>query len=215
MRQTSRDGQLKRSPAAPAAGANDRIRRLLVAAVAGAVAVVALGSTISYAAPPGAPTRGDAEGIFQAFFTGGAAIRAHNHLAEGVPGVPGETTPDGARIYPGLDDLEYCDQGWHVVLLGYFDDPAFFGGNQELFDYLSAVDIRFVLDGVPLQTERTAIKRLTHFDPAFGEKAFAVGFGAFLAPGALSVGTHQLQTIIRDPVFGDFEFTTAFTVVSC
>ena len=182
----------------------------------GAVVLLASGSTISYAASAGGPTRGDAQGIFQAFFTGGSAIRAHNHLAEGVPGVPGETTPDGARIYPGLDDLEYCEQGWHVVLLGYFDDPAFFvGGNKKLFAFLSAVDIRFSLDGVPLDTERTAIKRLAHTDPAFIEEAFAVAFGALLAPGALSVGTHELRTFIHDPLFGDGDFVTPFTVVSC
>jgi len=187
----------------------------VVAAVAGAVAVAALGSTTAYAASPGAPTRGDAEGIFQAFFTGGSAIRTHNHLAGGAPGVPGETTPDGARIYPLLNDLVYCEQGWHVILLGIFDDPAFYaGGNRELFDFLSAFDLRFVLDGVPLETERTAIKRLAHTDPAFVEEGFAVAFGAFLPPGALSVGAHELQTIIIHPVFGE-EFTTPFTVVSC
>jgi hypothetical protein len=179
------------------------------------VAAVALGSTISYAAPPGAPTRGAAQGVFEAFFTGGSAIRAHNHLAEGVPGVPGDPTPGGARIYPGADGFEYCQQGWHVILLGYFDDPAFFGGNKELFDFLSAVDIRFVLDGVPLETERTAIKRFSHPDPTFSEQAFAVGFAAFLPPGALSLGTHQVQTIIHDPVFGDFDFTVGFTVIPC
>ena len=186
------------------------IRRLLVVTLAGAVALCALGSARSYAASPGAPTRGDARGVFQAFFTGGSAIRAHNHLAEGVPGKLYD-----ARIYPGLDDLEYCDRGWHVILLGYFDDPAFFGGNRGLFDFLSATDLRFVLDGVPLETERTAIKRLTHPDPAFLDRGFAVGFGAFLAPGALSVGAHQVQTIGHDPLFGDFDFTTPFTVVSC
>ena len=162
-----------------------------------------------------APTRGDARGIFQAFFTGGSAIRAHNHLAEGVPGVPGETTPDGARIYPLLDDLVYCEAGWHVVVLGVFDDPAFFGGNRGLFDYLSAIDVRFELDGVPLPTERTAIKRVAHTDPAFIEKAFIVGFGAFLPPGTLSVGTHELHTFQQDPVYGDYDFVTPFKVVSC
>ena len=214
MRQTSRDGQPRRSLAAATASVGDGIRRFVVTAVA-AVILVAVGSTSSYAASPGAPTRGDAQGIFQAFFSGGSAIRAHNHLAEGVPGVPGETTPDGARIYPLLDDLEYCEQGWHVILLGAFGDPAFFGGNKELFDWLSAIDIRFVLDGVPLQTERTAIKRIAHTDPAFVEEAFVVGFGAFLPPGTLSVGTHELRTFIHDPVFGDEDFATPFTVVSC
>ena len=192
-----------------------RIRRLLVPALVCAVAVVALGSSITSAAAPGGPTRGEAQGVFQAFFTGGSAIRAHNPSAEGVPGVPGETTPDGARIYPGLEGLEYCAPGWHVILLGLFDDPALFGGNKELFDYLSSVDLRFVLDGVPLETKRTAIKRIAHPDPAFIDEAFVVGFGAFLPPGTLSVGTHQVQTIIHDPVFGDFDFTTGFTVVPC
>jgi hypothetical protein len=196
--------------------AHDGIRRLLVAVVASTVAVVALGSTIAYAASPGGPTRGDAQGVFQAFLTGGSAIRAHNQLAEGVPGVPGGTTPDGARIYPVIDGLEYCAQGWHVILLAYFDDPAFYpGGKKELFDLLSAVDIQFVLDGVPLEMDRTATKRIAHPDPAIIEDAFAVSFGAFLAPGALSVGTHHLQTFVRDPVFGDFDFPTAFTVISC
>jgi hypothetical protein len=190
-------------------------RRLLVAVVAAAV-LVGFGSPGSYAASPGGPTRGDAQGIFQAFFTGGSAIRAHNHQASGVPGVPGETTPDGARIYPLLDDLQYCDDGWHVVLLGYFDDPAFYaGGNKELFDFLSAVDIRFALDGVPLTTERTAIKRLAHTDPAFVEEAFVVGFGAFLPPGSLSLGPHELLTTQHVPEFGDEEFVTPFTVIPC
>ena len=209
MRQTSRDGQPRRSLATATASGGDGIRRLLVTAVA-AVILVAVGSTNTYAASPGAPTRGDAQGVFQAFFTGGTAIRAHNQLAEGVPGQRFD-----ARIYPGEDDLEYCEQGWHVILLGVFDDPAFFGGNKGLFDYLSSVDVRFVLDGVPLVMERTAIKRLTHPDPAFLNRGFAVGFGAFLPPGALSVGTHEVQTIYLDPVYGDFVFTTPFTVVSC
>jgi hypothetical protein len=194
--------------------------RLLVVAVAAGVVLVAFGSTGSFAASPGAPTRGDAQGIFQAFLTGGFAIRAHDHLAEGVPAVPVDTTPDGARIYPLLDDLEYCEAGWHVVLLSFYDDPAIYpGGKKELFDLLSAVDIRFALDGVPLPTERTAIKRVAQVpafeEHAFLEEAFAVNFGAFLPPGALSVGMHELRTFVHDPVFGDMDFVTPFTVVSC
>jgi hypothetical protein len=177
--------------------------------------VLALASAPSHAASPGAATRGEAQGVFQAFFTGGSAIRAHNPMAEGVPGVPVETTPDGARIYPGGDGFEYCGAGWHVVMLGYFEDPAFFGGNKELFEFLAAVDFRFVLDGGALEVERTAIKRFSHPPAGFGEEAFAVGFGAFLPPGALSLGTHQLRTFIHDPLFGDFDFTVGFTVVSC
>jgi hypothetical protein len=177
--------------------------------------LIGLASSPSYAASPGAATQGDARGVFESFFTGGSAIRAHNHLAAGVPGVPVETTADGARIYPGEDGLEYCEQGWHVVLLGIFDNPSFFGGNKGLFDSLTAVDIRYVLDGVPLDAERTSIRRFSNPPAEFSEPAFAVAFGAFLPPDSLSAGTHHLQTFIHEPVFGDFDFTVGFDVVAC
>lgn len=216
MRQLSQVGQANRCLATASPSGCGALRPLLVAVVAVAVLVRFGGPNAAYAATPGAPTRGDAQGIFQAFFTGGSAIRVHNHEGFGVPGVPAETTPEGARIYPLVDDLHYCDKGWHVVLLGFFDDPAFYtGGNKELFDLLSGVDVRFTLDGVPLSTERTATKRVAHTDPAFIEEAFIVGFGAFLPPGSLSLGTHKLSTFLHDPVFGDEEFETPFTIVAC
>ena len=101
-----------------------------------------------------------------------------------------------------------------MILLNFFDDPAVFGGSKGLFDYLSAVDLRFVLDGALLETERTAIKRVTNPDQPLLD-LFAVAFGAFLAPDALSVGPHEVRGIVLDPVYGDFDFTTPFTVVSC
>jgi hypothetical protein len=42
-----------------------------------------------------------------------------------------------------------------------------------------------------------------------------VTFGAFLAPGSLSLGSHEIKTSIHDPVFGDGEFTTPFSVIAC
>jgi hypothetical protein len=208
VRLPSQEVQSKRALAAVAASVNARLRRPWVAAIVASVVLVGLGTIDAHAASPGAPTRGAAQAVFQAFWTGGSAIHARNAQAQGVPAVL-----DSARIYPGLDNLEYCDQGWHVILLGNFDDPAAFGGNQGLFDYLSATDIRFALDGVPLATERGAIKRVTN--PTEVAEAFGVQFGAFLPPGSLTVGSHALQTSGIDPVYGDFAFTTTFTVVSC
>jgi len=195
--------------------ANDRIRRLLLGAVASATLVVAVSSPAASGAPPRPPTRGDAEAAFQAFFTGGSAIRAHNPLADGVPGVPVDPPPDSARIYPFADGAEYCD-GWHVVMLAGFGDPAAFpGGNRELFEFLSDVEIQFVLDGVPLDAERTSIKRFPHPEPDFSENPLmAITFGAFTAPGELSVGTHELRTTYHEPGF-DVEFTISFRVVEC
>jgi hypothetical protein len=195
---------------------NSRFRRFIAPAVMGMVFVATLASVPTARASTDPPTRGDAEAAFQAFFAGGSAIRAHNPLAEGVPGVPVDPPLDSARIYPGVEDAVYCSEGWHVVMVASFDDPALYpGGYQELFDFLSAVTIQFFLDGVPLEMEATSIRRFPHPEPGFSENPLmAVTFGAFLEPGALSEGTHELRTVYHDPAF-DFEFTVSFTAVSC
>lgn len=192
--------------------ADDRLMRLLLAALVGAAL---LASAAAAPASAGAPTRGDAQAAFEAFISGGSAIRAHNPLAGGAPGVPVDPPPDSARIYPFADGAVYCD-GWHVVMLVGFGDPAAFeGGNAELFEFLSEVDIRFVLDGVPLETQRTSVRRFPHPEPEFFENPqMAVTFGAFMAPGELSLGAHELRTSYHEPGF-DFEFTIGFSVATC
>jgi hypothetical protein len=181
----------------------------------GAALVAAIGGAAASGASQDSPKRGDARAAFQAFFTGGSAIRAHNPLADGAPGVPVHPPPHSARIYPFADGAEYC-QGWHVIMLAGFGDPAAFpGGNKELFEFLSEVRIQFVLDGVPLETERTRIKRFPHPEPDFSEDPLmAITFGAFMAPDELSVGSHELRTTYHEPGF-DLGFTISFNVVSC
>jgi hypothetical protein len=144
----------------------------------------------------------------------------HNPLAEGAPRQPGDPTnpaPDSARIYPLAENVEYCQQGWHVVMLGIFDDPTLYaGGQQELRELLSAVTVEFILDGVPLEMERTAIKRFQFPDPDFSEVPnINVTFGGFLPPGSLALGTHELRTLVHDPVFGDDEITVNFSIIPC
>ena len=191
------------------------MRKLL--ALAGVV-LVAAGSTVAHAASPGAQTRGDAQAAFEAFFTGGTAIRAHNPDAQGAPGVPADPPLDSARIYPLPDGVEYCAEGWHVVMLGIFDDPALYAeGQQELRGLLSQIEMQFFLDGVSLVTQSTAIKRVQH-PPAEASEVpvLVVNFGAFLPPGSLTLGMHELRTVIHaPPPFGDDDFTVSFTVVPC
>ena len=77
----------------------------------------------------------------------------------------------------------------------------------------------------PDEEPTNAFKRAEHLwapelkvkvrNPAFIEEACAFAVGSFLPPGTLSVGTHQLQTFIDDPVFGEEDFTISFTVVPC
>jgi hypothetical protein len=179
-------------------------------AVVGAVVAVALSMAFPSQALAG-PTRGDAQATFEAFFTGGSAIRLHNPLAKGAPGVP-FSAPDSARIFALFDNVAYCQEGWHVIVLSVFDDPSFYSSRNELRAYLSSLSQEFVLDGVPLEVETTSVKEFPLFSL---NPLMVVNFGAFLAPGALSLGTHELQSINHDPVFGDFELTVSFTAVAC
>jgi hypothetical protein len=67
-----------------------------------------------------------------------------------------------------------------------------------------------------LETESTAIKRFQHPPPAFLRGPFTVvNFAAFLPPGSLTLGAHELRTVLHDPTIGDFGFTTPFAAVSC
>ena len=190
-------------------------RRPLLAALVGAALLAGAAAAPAAGASVGSPTRGDAQAAFQAFIAGGSAIRAHNPLAGGAPGVPVDPAPDSARISPFADGAEYCD-GWHVVMVVGFGDPAaFVGGNAELFEFLSEVEVQFVLDGVALDTVRTSIRRFPHPEPEFFENPqMAVTFGAFMAPGELALGTHELRTSYHEPGF-DVEFTISFSVVTC
>ena len=194
------------------------LRRPKPALLACLVFVVALAcaSTVAFAASANQRTKGAAEAVLRAAAPGGGAIFAHNRDAHGVP-LQGfyRGDPTDVRIYP-LFDAEYCASGWHVISLAYFDDPAFYESNQELFDILSASKIDFVLDGAPLEAQRTAISRFRFPPPLTGvDDAFVFTTGALLPPGTLALGAHQLQTNIFDPVFGADSLTISFTIIDC
>jgi hypothetical protein len=187
------------------------ITKLALTVTVLSVAMLAV-SSVAVADPP---TRGDAQATFEAFSTGGSAIRFHNPLAKGRPGVE-PLSPDSARIFALFDNVAYCQEGWRVIVLGFFDDPSFYSSRNELRAYLSSLSMEFVLDGVPLEVETTSVKEFPHPPPELSlNPLMEVNFGAFLAPGALSLGTHELQTIFHDPVFGDDEVTVSFTAVAC
>ena len=84
-----------------------------------AVAVVVMLSTnVAQASSPDARTRGNAQAVLQAGFTGGTNINIlHNANANGAPkGVRPTGDPEDVRIYPLTDEvLAYCASGWHVL----------------------------------------------------------------------------------------------------
>jgi hypothetical protein len=182
----------------------------MVCAVFGAIAgaaVVGVGSPAG-ASPP-ARSRGAAQAVFQAGGTGGLAILFRSH-GLGVPRGQRETgDPDAVRINPLRRNFQYCASGWHLISLNVGDDAEFYDDKQALFDSLASVDVTFRLDGVPLTTERTAIKRNTV------DGGYWVGVGTLVRPGTLTVGSHSLTTAVVHPIWGTDEFSVRFNVLSC
>jgi len=198
------------------------ITKLALSVTVFSVAMLAA-SSVAVADAPTGPTQGDAQAAFQAFFTGGLTVFTSNPLANGAPargaGAPFAPPPeDSARIYPLAEDASYCQGGWHVIMLGNFDDPSFYTSRSELLDYLMSVTMEFLLDGAPLTVETTSVREFSHPLPEVFpdvDTMMVRTYGAFLAPGALSLGTHELRTIVHDPLFGDADWTVSFTAVAC
>jgi hypothetical protein len=182
-------------------------RRFAILIAVAAAGVMALGAQTAAANSEGR-TEGDARAAFNAVAGAGFTIADNHGAHEGAPigGIPSGTdeedvldvqNPEDVRIYPGRSGFSYCASGWHVIFIAWWDDPQFHDSHEDLFAYLSAVDVQYAWDGVPLVEERTAIKRFN----VFGDDLFFVAFGTFMPPGSLSVGKHRLTTTSFDPLY--------------
>lgn len=183
--------------------ANRRVR-LYVAALAVALLTIIGGSPASATSP--GRTKGDAQAVFNALMGALYATSALNPQGtpHGTPeGAPGEGIPPGSqedvRILPiqrTSQSASFCASGWHVISLPILSLLEDYEDYNDLVADLSLIDIQFVWDGLPLEEQRTAIKRYNHpiFDDAFGFNT-----GAFMPPGSLTVGTHTLTTTLVDP----------------
>jgi len=136
------------------------------------------------------------------------------------PGAPdnGFTTgsPEDLRIYPHASGASHCASGWHVIFLTWWDDTQYHDTRNDLFAYLSSVDIQFAWDDVSLVEQRTAIKRWVNSgDPDF-QDAFMFNAGTFMRPGTMTVGEHTLTTTIVDPLYGSCgTWSVDVTVLPC
>ncbi|MGV9362235.1 hypothetical protein [Amycolatopsis sp. NPDC003731] len=169
---------------------------LKVAIVAGSAVIGVLNCTPAQAAP-GRTSRGDAEAVLHAGGTGGAAGRIHGTAGRGSPAdIDGRVA---IRVLPPVDGRHFCQDDWHVILVA-----EIAGGDksltmQEAKAELNAVRLEFFLDGSPLATQRTSIKRF--LDPGFFdfEEAYLFQQGAIMAPDALTVGAHSLRVVETTP----------------
>jgi|Tabmets5t2r1_1033131.scaffolds.fasta_scaffold18171_1 hypothetical protein len=166
--------------------------------LAAAVLVVV---SLSAGSPAGANspriTRGDVEAIFQATPNGGWAVLLHSPTGQGAP----FDAQDRGAIRPLSfnDGKHYCAEDWHVILFAMIvgGDASFTRPEAEAI--LDSVVLSFTLDGAPLPTTRTTVKRF--LNPAPDDVAYAVQEGRIMAPSDLSVGGHQLAVTISEPGF--------------
>jgi hypothetical protein len=61
--------------------------------------------------------------------------------------------------------------------------------------------LSFTLDGAPLATERTAIKRFLNPEQFGVEEMYYFQEGRIMSPADLSVGSHQLVVTVNEPGF--------------
>lgn len=170
-----------------------RVRAFQLTGVGILVGVV-IGSVLSFvvfphqqahATPPSVVTRGDAEVIFNAAYTGCGAIMAQGNLHEGQPCE--DWLRAQLRLFADLPTQHYCVDDWHVDRITDVETSR---------ESAPAFDATFTIDGQPLATQRTPVKPVNPNNQAafvaqFGPGTYYwVNVGTILPPSALGVGIH-------------------------
>src|SRR5262249_20528027 len=147
-------------------------------AVGKPTATAAATATVTLASPD-LVTKGDAEALFGGFLPACEDVATYAIAGQGGPCAK----LDRGRIY----DVggHYCADDWHLVSALVVDSKA----NLEKYGPQQ------MIDGVTLQTTRTAIKLV---DPAYSQQHydgqyFYIQIGVVLSPQQISVGTHSLR----------------------
>jgi hypothetical protein len=158
-------------------------------------------------------TRGDVQSVFEAFGNGGRAVLQHSKTAEGAPadffGSHGAIRPFAGSPWDGA---HFCSDDWHVILIADIEGGDASFKQQAAADIIDGLTISFTLDGAPLATSRTAVKRFN--DPQqFGlQVAYYAQQGRIMSPADLAPGRHDLAVRISDPSGSVFDDGITFFV---
>lgn len=163
------------------------------------IGLVALG--IGPAASSDRFTRGDAQAAMRAGIPGGHTIQTMTPT----------TAPDLGN-YPAIwlfslaEDLRVCTQDWRVLMFGWF----VLGTHDQAVAERNLLDVSFAIDGLPVDSQATAIQRLAHPNFPITDPLWGWLYGSLIPPGSLSVGAHQLDTFL---IFdGEGSLTVTFFV---
>jgi hypothetical protein len=128
---------------------------------------------------PDLVTEGDAEALFGGFLPACEDVATYAIAGQGVPCAK----LDRGRIYEV--GSHYCADDWHLVSSLLVDSKA----------NLAKYKPQQTIDGVTLQTTRTAIKLVNpaYSQQHYGGQYFYIQIGVVLSPQQISVGTHSLR----------------------
>src|SRR5688500_6925553 len=158
-------------------------------------------------------SHGDVKAVLNAFTTGGRVILLHASETAGYHAAPTDFLGSNGAIrpLPPWDQVHVCVDDWHVILIGYFTGGDASFTMQDAREEIGNPPLSFTLDGQPLATDRTPIKRFLEPEDFGLEEAYGFQQGVLIAPGELALGEHEL--IFRDLTPGvDYESTITFFV---
>ncbi|MEP6598142.1 MAG: hypothetical protein ABJB98_01700 [Actinomycetota bacterium] len=149
-------------------------------------------------------TRGDAIAVLDAFGNAGWAVRLHSEKAEGAPADPHDRV--AIRPFTPWNGRHFCALDWHTILIADIEggDKGFTEADAKAV--IDQLDANFTLDGVPLQVERTAVKRFLKAAAFDLEVAYYAQWGRVMSPGDLAVGQHVLSVTLGDFQSGPITF---------
>ncbi|MFI5710705.1 hypothetical protein [Kribbella sp. NPDC051620] len=162
-------------------------------------------------AGPDRITRGDATAVFEAFGNGGRAVLQHSRGAQAAPaddfGTRGSIRPFSGSPWDGAT---FRADDWHVILIADFEGGDRSFSRQDAERIMQGLTVSFSLDGNPLETTRTAIRRFLDPTPFGLDVAYYFQQGRIMAPTDLTVGQHRLEVDISDSA-GQQNFHDAIT----
>ena len=135
-------------------------------------------------------SRGDAEAVLQASHAG-VVVTDHAGVVRGAPADIDLRATIKPYADSDWDGRHFCAEDWHVLVVAWFAAIDESHTAQQVKDELAATTIQLVLDGMEVDTERTAIRPMKQPEEDEAE-GFFFQQGKIVAPGELSVGTHTL-----------------------
>jgi hypothetical protein len=145
-------------------------------------------------------THGDAQSSLQAFGNGGRAVLQHSRVAEGAPadhlGSHGSIRPFSGSAWDGA---HFHEDDWHVILLADIEGGDSSFKHDDAVTIMDSLTIAFTLDGEPLSTTRSAVKRFLNPEAFELDVAYYCQEGRIMSPADLAVGSHTLAVMISSP----------------